>query len=325
MVIKVERVSKEYRIKQTEPGIKGALKGLFYSNTKTIQAVKDISLTVNEKEIVGLLGANGAGKTTLLKLLTGLLYPTCGTISVLGYRPFERLPEFKKQITMVMGNKNQLWWDLPPIESFNLTKEIYQISNKEYKHNLEYLVNLFNIEDLLNTQVRNLSLGQRMKCELINSLLHFPKVIFLDEPTLGLDIISQKMIRQFIKKYVQENNATVIITSHYIQDITNLADRIVILNQGEKIYDNSLSEFIKEHQLYKKVTVFAKKLRILPDTWNEMLLESDVFKATYKIPNQLISRFLQEISAVNTQIENLVVEDVPIDNILEEYLGRAYN
>lgn len=324
--IKINNLSKNYIIKETEPGIKAALKGLFVPKKKTIKAVQNVNLVVREKEIVGLLGGNGAGKTTLLKLLTGLISPTSGSIEVLGYDPFKRQNEFKRQITLVMGNKNQLWWDLPPTESFNLTRKIYEIEYAQYKRNLDYLINLFHVEEVLNTQVRNLSLGQRMKCEIINALLHFPKVIFLDEPTLGLDLISQKNIRQFIEDYVDHHNASVIVTSHYMQDITSMADRIVILNRGEKICDSNLDEFLKSNQIYKNITVYTREIHSqLPEYWANMAIEMQEYKTTYRVDNKFLNLFLRDIASVNNYIENIVIEEIPADDIIEEYLRERHH
>ncbi|GAJ07890.1 unnamed protein product, partial [marine sediment metagenome] len=200
-VIKVKNLKKHFRIHQKEPGLAGSVKSLFSRKYEQVKAIDGISFEIDEGELVGFIGPNGAGKTTTLKCLSGLLYPTAGSVSVLDFTPWDRKPEFQKQISLVMGQKNQLWWDLPPMETFILNKEIYEVPEKQFKKTLNELVDLFELKDVLKVQVRKLSLGQRMKCELIASLLHLPKVLFLDEPTIGLDVVMQKKMRDFIKDY----------------------------------------------------------------------------------------------------------------------------
>ncbi|MBI4836243.1 MAG: ATP-binding cassette domain-containing protein [Candidatus Abawacabacteria bacterium] len=216
---------------------------------KRFTAVKDISFTIQKGEFVGFLGPNGAGKTTTLKMLSGILYPTSGETKVLGYTPWERKIAFKKRISMVMGQKSQLWWELPPLDTFELYKTIYQISDKHYQQHLNKLIELLEVQDCLNTPVRQLSLGQRMKCELIAALLYEPEVLFLDEPTIGLDYQSQKKMRAFLKQYNQETQATILLTSHYMDDIKELCPRIIVINHGHIIYDGTFAELEKKiHQ-----------------------------------------------------------------------------
>lgn len=204
---------------------------------KHFTAVKDISFTVNKGEFVGFLGPNGAGKTTTLKMLSGILYPTSGEINILGFIPWERKLTFKRRISMVMGQKSQLWWELPPIDTFELYQTLYQIPPQKYKNQLAKLVDLLDVTECLHTPVRQLSLGQRMKCELIASLLYEPEVLFLDEPTIGLDYQSQKKMRSFLKQYNEETKATILLTSHYMDDIKELCPRIIVINHGHIIYD----------------------------------------------------------------------------------------
>src|SRR5215210_1665019 len=209
-VITVKHLSKYYQVHQKEPGLTGSLKSLFNRKYYDAKAVDDISFSIDEGELIGFIGPNGAGKTTTLKCLSGLLYPTSGKVEVLGFTPFERKHPFLKQISLVMGQKNQLWWDLPAIDSFLLNKEIYEIADENYKKTLNELVELLDIQDILQVQVRKLSLGQRMKCELIAALIHNPKILFLDEPTIGLDVVMQKKIREFLKEYNKKYQATII-------------------------------------------------------------------------------------------------------------------
>lgn len=241
-IITVKNLYKQYNYYEKEAGLKNSFKGLFTRKKLVREAVKDISFQVMEGEVVGFLGANGAGKTTTLKMLSGILYPTAGEISVMGYRPSERKKNFKRQFSIVMGQKNQLWWDLPASESLELNRCIYEIDRKDFDEMVDYLTELLEVKDLLHVQVRRLSLGERMKMELIASLIYRPKVLFLDEPTIGLDIISQKNIQDFIREYNKEFKTTVILTSHYMNDIEKLCRRTIIMNHGSIVYDGELKE-----------------------------------------------------------------------------------
>src|SRR3990167_8281355 len=210
-VIEVKNLKKYYKVHQKEPGLMGSIRSLFHRKYYDVKAVNDISFSINEGELVGFIGPNGAGKTTTLKVLSGLLYPTSGFVSALGYTPWDRNPAYQKQFSLVMGQKNQLWWDLPAIESFILNKEIYEVPADKYKKTLDELVDLLEVKDILKVQVRKLSLGQRMKMELIAALIHSPKILFLDEPTIGLDVVMQKKMRDFIKEYNKRFNSTIIL------------------------------------------------------------------------------------------------------------------
>ena len=249
--IDLKNLSKHFKVYKKQPGFMGSLKGLFKREYNTVKAVDDVSFSINQGELVGFIGPNGAGKTTTLKMCSGLLFPSGGTVEVLGFTPFKRKPEYLKQISLIMGQKNQLWWDLPAIETFELNRQIYDIPKDEYQKTLDDLVDMLEVRDILNQQVRKLSLGQRMKCELIAALLHTPKVLFLDEPTIGLDIVMQKRIRKFIKEYNKKYNATVILTSHYMDDVKEICDRVIIINKGKLIYDGGIDELIKKHADYK--------------------------------------------------------------------------
>lgn len=224
-------------------------------------AVKNLSIDIDEGELVGFLGPNGAGKTTFLKILSGIMYPTSGTAKVLGYTPWDRNYKFLSQFSIVMGQKNQLWWDLPAIDSFNMLKEIYSISNESYKKNLNMLVELLDVSEFLNRRPRNMSLGERMKCELIASLLHQPKILFLDEPTIGLDVVSAQVIRNFIKTINREKKCTIILTSHYMGDVEELCKRVIIINKGEKIYDGELAKLKEKYAPKRKIEIFLSDLQ----------------------------------------------------------------
>ena len=233
---------KTYVSHKKSPGILGAVKSLFTREKTEVEAVRGISLSVDQGELVGFLGPNGAGKTTTLKMLSGILYPTSGRATVLGYTPHERKPEMLRQISLVMGNKMQLWWDLPAWDSFVVLKELYEVDDAKFKKRVEHLVEALQLTDKIHTQVRKLSLGERMKCELVAALLHSPKVVFLDEPTIGLDVVSQKRIRDFLKELHDEDNCTLLLTSHYMQDVQELCERIVVIDHGSVIFDGTLND-----------------------------------------------------------------------------------
>ena len=258
-MIQVDNLSKTFTVHRKEPGLMASLKSLFRRETVVKHAVRGVSLRVEEGEIVGLLGANGAGKTTLVKMLAGIIHPTSGEARVLGYRPWERDDRLRRQIALIMGQKAQLWWDLPAADSFLLLKEIYRIPDDRYRETLDYLVEVLDIGKELGTQLRRLSLGERMKMELIAALLHDPRVVFLDEPTIGLDLTAQRAIRDFILQYREKHQPAMILTSHYMEDIQRLCQRIVIIRDGEFVFDGPLSEVAALYADKKVVTVHLRK------------------------------------------------------------------
>lgn len=253
--IKVNNLSKTYRTKEHSEESFGWLKSLVSPKRSEKTAVDDISLTVKQGEIVGFLGPNGAGKTTTLKMLSGLLYPTAGQISVLGYKPQMRSKEFLKSISLIMGQRQQLIWDLPAIETFRLNQKIFEIPDEQFKQTYGYLDELLQISKLAKAPVRTLSLGEKMKCELVASLLHDPKVLFLDEPTIGLDVGVQKIVRSFIRDYSRERNVTVLLTSHYMQDIEALCKRVIVVSDGKISFDDTLESLRKRMSDHRIITV----------------------------------------------------------------------
>jgi ABC-2 type transport system ATP-binding protein len=239
-VIKVHHLTKHYLVPEREPGLGAALKSLVRKQYRRVEAVSQIDFCVKQGEMVGFIGPNGAGKTTTLKMLSGLLHPTSGTASVLGFTPWKRQQGYLKQISMVLGNKSQMLWDIPPLDTFRILAEIYRVPAQVYSETLDELVNLLEMEDLLQKPVRNFSLGERMKCELVAGLLHRPAVMFLDEPTLGLDISMQSRLRRFLTAYNQRSGVTIMLTSHYMADVQALCPRVILIHHGEILYDGEL-------------------------------------------------------------------------------------
>ncbi len=257
-MIKVENLNKNFRVHKKEPGFWGSAKSLVKRNYITKNALQNLDLEIAEGEIIGLIGANGAGKTTLTKILSGIIHPSSGNVSVMGFNPWERHNEYRRQMAVIMGQKAQLWWDLPAMDGFLLLKEIYQIPHRDFYDSIEYLAECLQIKEQLTIQVRRLSLGERMKVEFMAALLHKPKVVFLDEPTIGLDLSAQKAVRQFIKDYRKEYNPTMILTSHYMDDIEELCPRICILREGKKVYDGELSKLHQEYAKNKIIMAHTK-------------------------------------------------------------------
>jgi ABC-2 type transport system ATP-binding protein len=314
MVIQVTHLSKAFDYYQKELGLKNSFKNLFYRKKLVKEAVRSISFEVEEGEMVGFLGPNGAGKTTTLKMLAGILHPTGGGASVLGFTPWERKKAFKMQFAIVMGQKNQLWWDLPANESLYLNKCIYEVDDRAYQSTLAELTDLLDVKDLLNVQVRRLSLGERMKMELIAALLHKPKLIFLDEPTIGLDLISQKKIREFFKYYNQQKKATVILTSHYMQDVEDLCKRVIIINEGQMVYDGALQ---RVNEVFAQSKVIKLQLSS-PVSATDLagfgvVKEHAEFSATLEVPRTEVKErskaILDRLPVVDFNIEDIPVEE----------------
>src|SRR5438876_4065154 len=254
-VIEVQGLTKSFRTYKKKPGLAGALKGLFHREHQTTLAVKDVSFAIEEGELVGFLGPNGAGKTTTLKMLSGLLYPTSGSAKVLGYVPWERKDGYRRQFALLLGQKNQLWWDLPARESLELNAKIYGIPRDSFERTVADMTELLTVRDKLNVMVRELSLGERMKMELIASLLHQPKILFLDEPTIGLDVVSQKSVREFLRAHNAKRQTTILLTSHYMTDIQELCQRVIIIDHGTIFFDGRLSRVLDRFADFKLVTI----------------------------------------------------------------------
>lgn len=316
--INVNHLKKYYKVYKKEPGLWGSVKSLWDRKYEEVKAVDDVSFSIEQGEMIGFIGQNGAGKTTTLKVLSGLLYPTSGDVSVLGYNPWDRKADFQKQFALVMGQKNQLWWDLPAIETFLLNKAIYEVPDAQYKKTLDKLVELLEVQDILKVQVRKLSLGQRMKCELIAALLHSPKVLFLDEPTIGLDVVMQKVLRDFIKNYNQEFGATIILTSHYMDDVKELCKRAIIIDKGHKIFDGQLQDIIDKYARNKILSViFSKKVKENDlQQYGEVKSFQDP-KATILVPRKQAAMMAGKLMA-EQPVDDLNIEEPPIEAIIRE-------
>ena len=315
-VIEVKQLTKTFKTYRKEPGLVGSLKGLFWREAFHNEAVKSVSFSLEEGELVGFLGPNGAGKTTLLKMLSGILYPTGGEARVLGFVPWERDRDYQRQFAIVMGQKNQLWWDLPPAESFALNRDIYQVEPSSYQRTLDEMVALLDLKELLDVPVRQLSLGQRMKCELVAALLHQPRVLFLDEPTIGLDVVSQEKIRAFVQEYNRLKRTTVLLTSHYMRDVEQLCHRVLVINHGQIVYDGALDDLSNRYVDHKVIKIrFASPQAPGILTGVEGIVESDAHHAVLKVKKKEVAgttrRLLDQLP-----IDDLSVEEVEIDEVI---------
>lgn len=284
-VITVKDLRKTFRKYEREAGFLSALKSIFKRKYITVEAVKGVSFEVKKGEILGYIGPNGAGKSTVIKMLTGVLYPTSGEIKALGYTPWKDREKYVANIGAVFGQKSILWWDLPAIDTFNLQKTIYQIPEYEFKKRLNEMVELLNVKDIAKTPVRNLSLGERMRCEFIASMLHNPKIVFLDEPTIGLDVVAKEKIRGFIKKVNKENGTTVILTTHDVGDVEQLCNRIIIIDKGSHVYEGTLPELKKKYVNHRLLKVeFNEEIKKEPHLKGcELIEKPDEYTAIFKV------------------------------------------
>jgi ABC-2 type transport system ATP-binding protein len=319
-IIQIDNLLKSYRVYQKKEGLREALRGLWHRDYKAVDAVRNISLRVEPGEFVAFLGPNGAGKTTTLKLLSGVIYPTSGNASVMGFVPWERSLEYRRRFALVMGQKNQLWWDLPAQESFRLHQKIYRIDAESFKKTLDELTSLLTVESLLGRPVRELSLGERMKMELIAALLHRPEVLFLDEPTIGLDVVAQHKIQQFLKYYQEERSITILLTSHYMKDIAALCKRVVVIAQGQIQYDGSLSGIVDSFSGDKIITLQLSE-GTSPNGLERFgnLAKLALPRVSFRCPRSEVSKTLAEILS-NYPVDDMSVEDPP----LEETISKLY-
>ncbi|HEX2100987.1 MAG TPA: ATP-binding cassette domain-containing protein [Candidatus Synoicihabitans sp.] len=317
-MIEVDRLTRIFRTYKKQPGFWGGVRGLIRREFEETAAAKDVSFTIDEGEFVGFLGPNGAGKTTTLKMLSGLIYPTSGHARVAGFDPTKRENAYRRIFALVLGQKNQLWWDLPAIESFLLLRHIYALPAAQYQETLDELVSLLGVEKKLNVMVRELSLGERMKMELIAALLHRPRVLFLDEPTIGLDVVSQKAVRSFLREYNKKRRVTILLTSHYMADIQELCDRVIVIHRGTKIYDGALSRLESGSGARQKIITFLPKDGAFPETWvctYGAATRDDTGKYTLRVPSDQVVEVSQAILSTGP-VADITIEDVPLEEVI---------
>jgi ABC-2 type transport system ATP-binding protein len=313
--IHVRDLRKTYVVSEREAGAVAALRSLAYRHTQTIPAVDGISFDLAPGEIVGFLGPNGAGKTTTLKMVSGLLHPTAGELTVLGHVPWKRERDFLREITLVMGQRNQLVWDIPALDSFELNRAIYRIPAADFRRTLDELTELLEIGPLLRKPVRNLSLGERMKCEVAAALLHRPQVVLLDEPTIGLDVTMQRRLRAFIAEYNRRYGATVLLTSHYMADVEALCRRVIVIHHGRLLFDGDLSALVQHFTSYKTIAVQLRERLNDLHSYGEVVSCEDGY-VTLRVPKAEAARVTQRLLA-DLSVIDLTVEDPPIEEVIE--------
>jgi ABC-2 type transport system ATP-binding protein len=325
--IEVRGLSKVFRVHEREEGLAATLRSLFARRFTEIEAVKDVSFAINAGEIVGFLGPNGAGKTTTLKMLSGLLYPTAGDACVLGHIPWKREDELLKQITLVMGNRSQLIWDIPAADSMRVLQEIFRLPDERYQRSLHELVDLLELEPLLHKPVRNLSLGERMKVEFAAALIHEPRVLFLDEPTIGLDVTMQARIRRFVAEYNRRTDATILLTSHYMDDVVALCKRVIVIHHGHLLYDGALAGLAERMAPYKLIRLsLSDGLVSLPlDAYGETIeREPGETRITLRVPREdAPDRTARLVQDLGEHVLDLTLEDPPIEEVIDRVFSTA--
>jgi ABC-2 type transport system ATP-binding protein len=319
--IHVRDLHKTYVVSKRETGVLAALQSLVHRQTEDIPAVDGISFDLTPGEVVGFLGPNGAGKTTTLKMLSGLLHPTSGDILVLGHVPSKREKAFLRQITLVMGQRNELVWDIPALDSFELNRAIYRIPPADYRQMLHELTELLELGDLLRKPVRNLSLGERMKCEIAAALLHRPQMVFLDEPTIGLDVTMQRRIRSFIDEYNRRFGATVLLTSHYMADVEALCRRVIVIHNGRLLFDGELARLVQQFTAHKTIVVQLANLQVDLRSYGDVISSEDGH-ITLRVPKAETARVTERLLA-DLPVIDLLVEDPPIEEVIERVFAQG--
>jgi ABC-2 type transport system ATP-binding protein len=320
-IIDLTSLSKHFKVPVRESGLKASIGSLIKREYRTVKAVDEITFHIDQGEVVGFLGPNGAGKTTTLKMLSGLLYPTHGKATVLGYEPSRRQSQFLRQITLVMGNRQQLVWDLPALDSFDLMRAIYSIPKAEFLRTRDEFINLLELKDLVTKPVRNLSLGERMKMEIAGALLHRPKVLFLDEPTLGLDVTMQRRIRTFITEYNQRTGATVLLTSHYMADVEALCKRVIVIHHGKLLFDGALSSLVEQFSAFKTVGVTLQTAAADLGKYGQVI-NQDGTRFTLRVPKAETAPVTARLLA-DLPVDDLTVEDPPIEDVIEQVFAQG--
>jgi ABC-2 type transport system ATP-binding protein len=313
--VNVAELRKTFQVPEREAGLRHALRSLVRRQTRDVRAVDGISFEIAPGEVVGFLGPNGAGKTTTLKMLSGLLYPTAGEATVLGHVPSRRERDFLRRITLVMGNRNQLQWDLPALDSFELNRAIYRLTREDFVQTRDELVELLDVGDLVRKPVRNLSLGERMKVEIVGALLHRPQVLFLDEPTLGLHVTMQKRIRQFVAEYTRRHGATVLLTSHYMADVEALCRRVIVIHHGRLLFDGALAALADTFAAYKTIGVVLENGDARLEGYGDVI-HHDGDRVMLRVPKAETSRVAARLLA-EQQVLDLTIEEPPIEDVIE--------
>jgi len=324
-MIEVEHLTRIFRTYRKQPGFWGGVRGLFRRTYDETAAANDVTFSIAEGEFVGFLGPNGAGKTTTLKMLSGLIFPTSGRARVAGFDPTKRENAYRRIFALVLGQKNQLWWDLPAIESFALLRAIYGLGEVDYRRTLDELVQLLGVSDKLDVMVRELSLGERMKMELIAALIHRPKVLFLDEPTIGLDVVSQRAVRLFLRDYNRRHRVTIVLTSHYMADIKELCERVIVIHKGSKIYDGALDRLESGPDSRKKIVRFVPKDGAFPERWRSRYGETrrgEDGTFTLRISGDDVVAVAQEVLAAGP-VADITIEDIPLEDVIADLFQSA--
>ena len=322
--IQVDHLSKVFRTYRKQPGIKGAVKGLFRRKYELVPAVQDVSFRIEEGELVGFLGPNGAGKTTTLKMLAGLLYPSAGAARVLNYVPWHREDGYRRQFALLLGQKNQLWWDLPARESLELNARIYGIPDKDFEERVDRLTTLLQVKEKLSVMVRELSLGERMKMELIAALLHQPRVLLLDEPTIGLDVVSQQTVREFLREYNATHKTTILLTSHYMADIRALCRRVIIIDHGKIFFDGALADVVDRFADFKVITIQTSATAGTADVdlarYGEVM-ERNPQQFKLKVKRDRVIAVCKELLD-ELPVSDIDIQEVPIEDVIRQIFAR---
>lgn len=318
IAIDVADLVKTFHVTERRKGALGGILGLFAPKRRLVEAVRGVTFSIPQGQIVGFLGPNGAGKTTTLKILSGILRATSGKASVLGYAPFDRDHRMLRRIALVMGNKQQLWWDLPAIDSFEVLREIYGVPEADYRSRLDLLVSLMQIEGEVNTQVRRLSLGERMKCELVAALLHGPEVLFLDEPTIGLDVVSQRRIRAFLKQYNEQTGCTIVLTSHYMADVQALAKRLIVIDKGSIVFDGTSDELARRYS-NRRILRLTFEGATVPPGLGELgeIVSQDAGSLSLSVDRAKAPEIVSQILQRHT-VSDIAIDDISLDEVIHD-------
>jgi len=323
LAIRTKDLCKTYQVYQKQPGVMGAIRGIVKRQYTDVEAVKSVTIEIAPGERVGFLGPNGAGKTTTLKMLSGIIHPTSGEIEVLGHTPAKRDHDMLRRISLVMGNKSQLWWDLPAWDSFQVLKELYEVSDEDYKQRTSFLIEALQLGEKVRTQVRKLSLGERMKCELVGALLHAPEVVFLDEPTLGLDVVSQKRIREFLLQLHREQGNTMLLTSHYMQDVEELCDRVVVIDHGTVVFEGTLRALSAKFTDIRSIRfVFRQPIEEAELARFGKVRSFEELEATIDVPSHDVPSVLS--AALHAlPVEDVSTQEVDIEDVIRDLFTRT--